>query len=301
MNWSPSCNACSETSSLSDGANERGATFTERRLVIMSAPNGARRLPSAEVGVPVTAGELAACADALIEQSVAVLHMHVRDDNYRHTLDVDRYRDAMAAVRDRIGNSMIIQVTTEAVGIYHAEQQMSVVRELRPEAVSLALRELCPDASAESAAGTFFEWLVAERIWPQYILYSVDDLQRFDEFRRKGFFAEERPFCMLVLGKYADGSEGQVEELAAMLNEVDCTQFPWAVCCFGRNENAAALHADHAGGHIRLGFENNVMLQDGDIAADNAALVAQFHTSRQRPQRPAATAEEIRNEWLGAR
>lgn len=178
---------------------------------------------------------------------------------------------------------------------------MHTVRELRPEAVSLALRELCPDESTEVEAGKFFEWLLRESIWPQYILYNANDVQRFDNLRRRGFFGDDHPFAMLVLGQYASGKEGKVEDLDDLLASADSRQFPWAVCCFGAGENAAALHADDAGGHVRLGFENNVLLEDGTEAADNSALVAQFRQSRQHSARREATADEIRNEWLNCR
>jgi 3-keto-5-aminohexanoate cleavage enzyme len=271
--------------------------FSREHLVVMSAPNGARRMPEDHAALPLTSAEIAECASSLTEQSVAVLHLHVRDDENQHTLDPDRYRDATKAVRSAVGENMIVQITTEAVGRFKPDEQMEVVRQVRPEAVSLALRELCADESAESTAGRFFEWLVRERIWPQYILYSVDDVLRFERFRRKGLFAEDYPFCMLVLGQYADGQEGQAADLDAML-EAGADQSPWAVCCFGEHENAAALHAASAGGHVRLGFENNVLLQDGSLAVDNTALIAQFHASRDDDTRRAATAEEIREQWL---
>ena len=169
---------------------------------------------------------------------------------------------------------------------------MAVVRDLKPEAVSLALRELCPDDAAERDAGDFFAWLVAERVWPQYILYSADDVRRFDALRRKGLFADDRPFCLFVLGRYAEGLVGDVSELHEMLAAADCSEFPWAVCCFGPNENSAMLVAASQGGHVRIGFENNLQLADGTLAEDNAALIDQF-TAGLTTRRP-ATADEIR-------
>ena len=134
-------------------------------------------------------------------------------------------------------------------------------------------------------------------IEPQYILYDADDLQRFDALRRRGLFAAERPHCLLVLGRYATDLEGSPEELAAMRDAVDLDSFPWAVCCFGRRENDAALAAAKAGGHVRLGFENNLRLADGSLASDNAALVRQFLTTRPCNARQPATADEIRKQW----
>ena len=265
----------------------------------MSAPNGARRMPVEHASLPITSPQIAECAESLVEESVAVLHLHVRDEEGRHTLDKDRYAGATAAVREAVGDEMIVQVTTEAVGMFEPDEQMQVVRDLRPEAVSLALRELCPDEAAESVAGPFFEWLVNEHIWPQYILYSVEDVVRFDRLRRKGLFAEEYPFCMLVLGQYAAEKEGKVSDLANLL-DAGARSYPWSVCCFGKNENNAALQAVQDGGHVRIGFENNILLQDGAVASDNAALIAQFHASRGESARLAATADEIRERWLAA-
>ena len=54
---------------------------------------------------------------------------------------------------------MVIQVTTEAVGRYSPAEQMATVRALRPEAVSLALRELVPDAASEPDARAFFSFM----------------------------------------------------------------------------------------------------------------------------------------------
>ena len=73
-----------------------------------------------------------------------MIHLHVRDKEGAHTLDVGRYRDAISAIRDEVGDDIVIQVTSEAVGIYNADQQIEMVVELQPEAVSLAIREIVP-------------------------------------------------------------------------------------------------------------------------------------------------------------
>jgi uncharacterized protein (DUF849 family) len=48
---------------------------------------------------------------------------------------------------------------------------------------------------------------------------------------------------------------------------------PWSVCAFGRRETACVTAAALLGGHVRVGFENNVALPNGDRAASNAELV----------------------------
>ncbi len=272
--------------------------FAAGRVMIMAAPNGARRGKEDHPRLPMTPAELADCAAALVDAGAAVLHLHVRDEAGQHTLDVGAYRAAIEAVRARVGDALILQVTTEAVGRYRPDEQMNLVRELRPEAVSLALRELCPDVDFESDVARFFGWVASEAIWPQYILYDADDLRRFDVLRKRGVLADERPHCLFVLGRYAAGLQGDPAELDALLQAADCTQFPWSVCCFGRSEQAAALAALEAGGHVRLGFENNLHLADGSVASDNAALIEQFvAASTASPRRP-ASADEVRDRLL---
>jgi len=272
--------------------------FAKGKVLIMSAPNGARRNHADHPALPMTAEESASDAVMLLDAGVSVLHLHVRDDNGKHSLDTDRYRQAIDAIRDSIGNDLVIQVTTEAVGQYTSEQQMDVVRELKPEAVSVALREICPVGSDESAAADFFAWMRDERIWPQVILYSVEDVTRFDDLRRRGAFADEAPFAMFVLGNYADSIAGTVADLDGLLAVTDRNAYPWAVCCFGQNENAVMRAATLREGHVRLGFENNLVLPDGEIAPDNAALIREYTALNKASVRRAASAAEIRATFL---
>jgi uncharacterized protein (DUF849 family) len=262
--------------------------------MIMCAPNGARRTRSDHPSLPVTARDLGEDAAALLDVCVSVLHLHVRDRGGAHTLAVDAYREAIAAIRAKTSSSLVIQVTSEAVGQYSPAQQMGMVRELRPEAVSLALNEFCPDRAGEAEAAKFISWLKREHIWPQYILYSPAELQRFEQLRRKGFFSEEHPACMLVLGNYSKQLDGSVDKLSHYLDATDCSEYPWTTCCFGRHEHKVMLAALNLGGHVRLGFENNLWLPDGKVAESNAQLVSIFLDSSVDQTRVPATADEVR-------
>ncbi len=272
--------------------------FARDRVIIISAPNGARRTSKDHQALPITPAELADCAESLLEEGVSVLHLHVRDEELKHSLDDGRYRSAIDAIKTRVGDALILQITTEAVGMYSREHQMAVVRSLRPEAVSLGLSELCPDERAEPDAARFFAWLRKESVWPQYILYSADDVERFDDMRRRGMFSEDHPFCLMVMGRYSEALEGSLSELSVMRAASNCDNFSWAVCCFGKLENEAMLEATRAGGHVRIGFENNLYLPDGSIAGDNAELINAYCASAVAHGRRPATADEIRNECL---
>ena len=242
-------------------------------VILAVAPNGARKTKADHPALPITADEIAATAAACREAGAAMIHLHVRDPDGRHSLDVETYRAATAAVRAAVGRDLVVQITSEAVGIYRPEEQMQMVRELKPEAVSLAVREIVPDEAAEPAVADFLAWVTAEGILPQYILYSDDDLRRFDDLITRGIIPGERQVVLFVLGRYTRGQTSEPRELMPFL-AANSQDHLWSVCAFGPRETACAIAAAALGGHARVGFENNFHLPDGSLAADNAALVA---------------------------
>lgn len=240
----------------------------------MVAPNGARRTRADHPQLPIEPIEIAQTARECREAGAAALHLHVRDGSGAHTLDAGRYFDAIQAVRAELGGDLIIQITTEAVGRYRPEEQMEVVNALIPQAVSVALRELIPDAAHEAPARTFLGTLVRRGISPQFILYSADDVTRLVALVEAGVIAQARPYLLFVLGRYTAGQQSEPEDLLPFLDALGGRDWPWMMCAFGRRELECARAAIAHGGHLRVGFENNLDLPDGTLAPSNAALVA---------------------------
>jgi len=241
-------------------------------LMIAVAPNGARKQQSDHPRLPITPREIAHTAAACVEAGACMLHLHVRDADNRHSLDATRYREAIAAIRREVGEEIIIQITTEAVGSYTREEQMRAVIEVRPEAVSLAIRELCPPGIDAAGAAEFFTFLQREKIQPQYILYSREDIQHFSKLLERGIVPDDKLSVLLVLGRYAQNQQSDVADLAPLLSALGDVDF-WSLCAFGASEADCMLEAIQQGGHCRVGFENNLLLAGGTIAEDNAALV----------------------------
>jgi uncharacterized protein (DUF849 family) len=271
-----------------------GEVETWSPLILAVAPNGARKTRADHPAVPITPAEIAATAAACLEAGAAMIHLHVRDREGRHTLDVEAYRAAIEAVRRAVGERLVVQVTSEAVGRYTAEEQMAMVRQLRPEAVSLALSEIVAEPAAEPAAAAFLAWLARERILPQFILYAPEDLTRFDDLMARGVVPGERPFLLFVLGRYTKGQTSAPADLVPFL-VANRRGHPSALCAFGRREPACAVSAAVFGGHARVGFENNLYLADGRLAPDNARLVAAVAQGARTIGRPLADAEATRN------
>ena len=262
-------------------------------LVLAVAPNGARKTKADHPALPIGPEELAETAKACAAAGASMIHLHVRDAEGQHSLDVGRYLAATEAIRAAVGEDLVIQITTEAVGRYAPAAQMDCVRRLRPEAASFALRELIPDAESEAEAARFFAWVAEAGVQAQFILYDAEDLRRFGALRERGILPAGPQFLLFVLGRYAAGQRSEPSDLLPFLAVLEAPD-PWSVCAFGPKEAAAALTAAALGGHARVGFENNLLLPDGSTAADNAAVVGQLAESVRRLGRPLATAAQVR-------
>lgn len=268
-------------------------------VILMAAPNGARRTKKDHPALPMTPDEIAVAAAACLDAGAVLLHLHVRDRNGVHTLDPDAYRAATEAIRRAVGDRMIVQVTTEAVGMFSPAEQIASVRAVRPEAVSVAICELAATADQEADAAAFFAWLHGEGVMTQYILYSVDDIRRFTDLRRRGLIPEDRPSVIYPLGRYTAGQVSAPADLLPFLaaKEADNDNSVWTVCAFGPREGACAVAAAALGGHVRVGFENNLRLGDGSIAPDNAALLAQARAGIELIGLRAAAVDEARAQF----
>ena len=273
-------------------------------IIISVAPNGARKTKENHPNIPLTIDEIAADAKQCMEAGAVFLHMHIRDKNLKHTLDVAIYRAATKKVRAAIGDKMILQVTSESVGIYKPHEQMQMVRDLSPESVSLAIREIISTPAHEETAKEFLSWVMAEKIIPQYILFSAEEVAYFADLRKRGIVPGEKVFVLFALGKKTANtslasSYAQPRDLDPFLEcfgdgVVNLVDTIWSVAAFGGNENVCVKKAVECGGHPRVGFENNHLMADGSVAENNAALVEQFKKSISSLRRSIASVEEAR-------
>ena len=126
----------------------------------------------------------------------------------------------------------------------------------------------------EAEAAAFFAWLGENGVAPQYILYSAEDVTRFDDLCARGVIPEGQSSVLYVLGRYSADGQSRPDDLLPLLAAAT-RPVTWSVCAFGALEAACMLSAAGLGGHCRVGFENNMDLADGSRAPDNAALVRQ--------------------------
>jgi 3-keto-5-aminohexanoate cleavage enzyme len=266
-------------------------------IAIAAAPNGARRTKTDHPALPITAAELARTAAECLEAGASMIHLHVRRPDGSHLLDPDAYRAATAAIRAEVGDRLVVQITSEAAGLYSPDQQMAVVRSVRPEAVSLALRELSQGDAAERSFIEFLDWIHRENILSQLILYTPDEASRLSKLLQSGNLPFDDLPVLYVLGRYSAGQRSRPADLLPFLAEGAPRFGSWMACAFGPDEIACVTAAALLGGDARVGFENNIWLPDGSLAPSNAAAVAGAAEALRRCGRTIAGADELRRRW----
>ena len=96
----------------------------------------------------------------------------------------------------------MLQITSELIGRYSPAEQRAAVLKTNPEAVSLALRELAPEAPDEKDFCVFLGKLKQMRVWPQIILYTPAEAERLGAMVKQGLIPFDKLSVLYVLGRY---------------------------------------------------------------------------------------------------
>lgn len=248
---------------------------------LMVAPNGARRGKSDHPALPIELNELVGTAVSCHAAGATGLHLHVRDQDGNHSLDVGLYREALAAVASAVPD-LFLQVTSEAAGRFGPEAQMQMIRDLRPKSVSLALSELLRAPTDRATAQSFYAWAQDEGIGLHHIAYKPTELRHFLECVDSDMIPGTNHQLQLVLGSYAATEPSRPSDLDAYQVLIDARpdlSLDWMICAFGQAETACLVETAARGGKVRVGFENSLWNADGTLAKDNAERVAEVRAA----------------------
>jgi len=263
------------------------------KVILIVAPNGARRNKSDHQNLPVTATELAEDAKLCLAAGATMIHAHARKANGSHSLEIDDNRRYYDLLKETVADKLVIQLTTEAVGIYPIAQQMAMVRAIKPEATSMGLREFIRADEDLEAARDFFHEVASFGTVAQYILYSAEDVRYYHQLKAEGVIPNNKHHLLFVLGRYSQGQHSDPSDLLPFVVEHK-DQTPWAVCAFGRDEHRCVSTALSLSGDVRVGFENNLYNVRGQVADNNAVLVNQVVKTAHSMGREVMSAAEFR-------
>ncbi|WP_413693432.1 3-keto-5-aminohexanoate cleavage protein [Psychromonas sp. KJ10-2] len=241
------------------------------RPFIMVAPNGARRGKADHDALPISVPEIIHTATSCYNAGANGLHLHVRDEQGLHSLDVGLYKEATSELA-LVLPKLKVQVTTEAAGIFDVPEQLKCLQELKPKWASISIREMARDLSL---APQVYDLCAESGTEVQHILYNTDDIQLLHEWQQQGIVKATQGSVLFVLGRYTQGQISSPDDLMpfreAMPNVKD-----WMVCAFGPQEHACLANAAQQGGSVRVGFENSLVTPEGMQHADNAASISRL-------------------------
>jgi uncharacterized protein (DUF849 family) len=238
-----------------------------REVVIMVAPNGARKTRSDHSSLPVSIEDTVSEAALCRAVGASALHAHVRGANDEHVLDAGLYRELIAAMAQRVPG-MLVQIISSGF-----EQ---------------------PDFARQ-----FFEWCDDHRVHVQHIVFSAEEFRHFLEYRDRGVIPAGHRCVLFVLGRYNVNFQSAPVDLEPFLKH-DLSGLDWFTCAFGLREQECVMAAIEAGGNARIGFENNLHLPNGEIAPNTAALVTSLADAIESSKLAVADCERAR-QLLGIR
>lgn len=254
---------------------------------IMVAPNGARRTRKDHPALPVTMEQIVESARHCHAAGADGLHLHVRDATGRHSLDAGRYRETLSEL-DSAVPGLIVQITTEAGGIFDVAEQLACLEAVAPAWASVSVREM---ARSPELTARVYATCADQGTRVQHILYDVDDIAMLQEWQACGVVHHDQTEMIFVLGRYAAGQVSSPSDLLPFL-DARPREASWMACAFGPSEHSCLIEAARQGGSVRVGFENSLTDEDGTPWADNAASVAALRRALRPIQDPSSAAKQ---------
>jgi 3-keto-5-aminohexanoate cleavage enzyme len=207
--------------------------------------------------------------------------------------------ELFAEVLDRIRSrcDMLVNLTTSGLNVTGDDvtaQRLEPVR-LRPELCSLDIGSLNfrdrlfanpPDFGEEAA-----RLMAAAGVKPEIEVFDTGHIDQAAAMIERGMFAAP-PYFQLCMGVNW-GIAATPENLMFMRSKLP-PGAQWSVLGVGRAQLAMVTLGVLLGGHVRVGFEDNLYLRKGVLAQSNAAFVEQAVGIVQMLQREVATPAEAR-------
>jgi 3-keto-5-aminohexanoate cleavage enzyme len=128
-------------------------------------------------------------------------------------------------------------------------------------------------------------------VMPELEVYEAGHLEAAMRLRDKGLLGDPMNF-QFVLG-VPGGMSGDVRHLLHLISMLPAGAH-WGVAGVGRFQLPLAVHALTLGGHVRVGFEDNIFYRKGEVAKSNAQLVERVARVARELDRPVATPAEAR-------
>ncbi len=243
------------------------------KLIITAAICGAEVLKEHNPAVPYTIEECVREAKSAYAAGASIIHLHVRWDDGTPTQDKERFRVIMEAIKKECPDVIIQPSTGGAVGMTDDERLQPT--ELCPEMATLdcGTCNFGGDdvfVNTENTIKYFGDRMIERGIKPELEVFDKSMIEMALRLHKKGHIAKPMHFDF-VMGVNG-GIGGDIRDFTFLRGSIpaDAT---YTVAGVGRFEFPLAVLAIIDGGHVRVGFEDNVYVSKGVLAKSNGELV----------------------------
>lgn len=268
------------------------------KLIITAAICGAEVTKEHNPNVPYTVEEIGIEAEKAYKAGASIIHLHVRKDDGTPTQDRERFRQCIEEIRRRCPDAIIQPSTGGAVGMTNEERLQPV--DLAPEMATLDCGT-CNFGGDEIFVNTendikaFGTKMIEMGVKPEIEVFDKGMIDMALRLHKKGYIKAPMHFSF-VMGVNG-GIAGDMRDFLFMKESLPVGS-TFSVAGIGRYEFPLAAMSIIAGGHVRVGFEDNIYVEKGVIAESNAVLVEKVVRLAKELGREIATPKEAR-EILG--
>jgi 3-keto-5-aminohexanoate cleavage enzyme len=264
-----------------------------QKLIITAALTGAEVTREQQPALPITPEEIGLAAAECAQAGASIVHVHARNPDGTSTQSRDVYQKIIAEVGKRC--DAIVQVSTGgAVGMTPQERLAPVT--LKPEMATLSMGSVNFGGDVfMNRPGDMEVFALAMRehgVKPEFEIFDSGMLTTATRWLKKGLIDGPLHFDF-VLG-IPGGMAGSPEALMYLKSQLP-EGSTWTVAGIGAAQLPLGTLAIVLGGHVRVGFEDNVYYRKGELASSNAQLIARIARISNELGREVATPDETRN------
>lgn len=262
------------------------------KTIITCAITGAGTRPEQTPYLPITPSQIAESGLEAAEAGAAILHIHVRNpDNGQPSMSVDLYKETVELIK-KYNQDVLINLTTgpgalyvpeagdiskpsAATKLFSAERRVQHVLEIKPDICSIDFNTMHQGNGGirinhKKIISKMITLVQEAGVKPELELFDSGDFVIAKEFYDQGII-ESKPFWQLAMGiKYGWPADMDSFSYAKNLLPQSCN---WSAFGIGRMEMPYVALSAISGGHVRVGMEDNIYLNRGQLAEKNSELV----------------------------
>jgi uncharacterized protein (DUF849 family) len=203
-----------------------------------------------------------------------MIHVHVRDDDHRPTLDLGRLTATVDALRE--STDLVVQLSTGGSVHDPLEQRLRVL-DANPDSCSLTMGTTNFGDDVFSNPWPFvcelYQLSQERRVVPEFELFDLGQVHALHLLlERYGLPYGDRVHCDFVMG-VPGGMPGTADALVAGVAALPDAVTSWSATGIGRSTLPVALASLSKGGHLRVGMEDVLTISRGVPVDSNAQLV----------------------------